>query len=80
MEKYFNKSQLINLLNYWYYDEKYQISIDNTKQIINNKFKEDKYNWEDIEIINEKVYKTLLPYTTIINHNSGINNSGADAD
>jgi hypothetical protein len=75
MENEFNKNELINLMNYWYYDEKYQISIDKSKEIINNNFIQDKYNWEDIESINDKVYKTLLPYTNII-----IQNSGADAD
>jgi hypothetical protein len=75
MENEFNKNELINLMNYWYYDEKYQISIDKSKEIINNNFIQDKYNWEDIESINEKVYNTLLPYTNII-----IQNSGADAD
>ena len=69
MEKEFNKNELLNFINYWYYDDKYQISMDKSKEIINNNFKEDKYNWEDIETINEKVYKTLLPYTNIINNN-----------
>lgn len=49
--------------------------MDKSKEIINNNFKEDKYNWEYIESINEKVYNTLLPYTNIF-----IQNSGADAD
>ena len=75
MENEFNKNELLNFINYWYYDEKYQISMDKSKEIINNNFKEDKYNWEDIESINEKVYNTLLPYTNIF-----IQNSGADAD
>ena len=77
MEKEFNKKELLNFINYWYYDEKYQISMDKSKEIINNNFIQDKYNWEDIESINEKVYNTLLPYTNFISHN---NNSGADAD
>lgn len=49
--------------------------MDKSKEIINNNFIQDKYYWEDIESINEKVYNTLLPYTNII-----IQNSGADAD
>lgn len=75
METHFCKENLVNFLNYWYYDEKYNIPLHSVKEIISQEFKEDNYNWEDIEVINEKVYKTLLPYTFPIS-----NNSGADAD
>ena len=75
METHFCKENLVNFLNYWYYDEEYNISLHNVKEIISKEFKEDNYNWEDIEVINEKVYKTLLPYTFPIS-----NSSGADAD
>ena len=75
MEKSFNKDDLVSLLNFWYYDEEYNISLYKVQKIISKEFKEDNYYWEDIEVIYEKVYKTLLPYTITI-----LNSSGADAD